>query len=131
MKRIFATIILLASLLSSAMAQKEVGGVVRFDSLVHDFGQITTADGPQAHVFTVTNISSEDMVIFAVMTTCGCTKVNWTREAIPAGKNGTISVTYANDEGPYPFDKTIKVYLSSLEKPVILHLKGAVKTKKK
>lgn len=35
-----------------------------------------------------------------------------------------------NDEGPYPFDKTLTVYMSGLKKPVVLRLRGVVHEKK-
>ena len=40
------------------------------------------------------------------------------------GKTGRISATYSNDEGPYPFDKSITVYMSEPKKPVILKMRG-------
>ena len=55
----------------------------------------------------------------------------WTRTDIAPGAKGTIDVTYTNDEGPYPFDKTLTVYLSDLDKPVILHVKGTAYKGKK
>lgn len=131
MKRILSIIVLLVISIFHANAQEEFGGIARFDSTVHDFGTLTQEDGVQSHVFTVTNIGSEDLVIYAVMTTCGCTKVDWTRETVAPGKTGTISVTYANEDGPYPFDKALKVYLSGIDKPVVLHLKGVVTNKRK
>lgn len=121
---------LLLACMFHASAQNDFGGIAAFDSTVHDFGTLTVNDGVQSHTFTVTNIGREDMVIYAVMTTCGCTKVDWTRETVPPGKSGKISVTYANEDGPYPFDKTLKVYISGIDKPVVLHLKGVV-TKKR
>ena len=126
-------IILTLSLLCAlpAAAQKDFGGIARFGSTVHDFGKIDTRDGAVSCTFEVTNISSAPMNIFAVITTCGCTSVKWTRTDIAPGEKGTIEVTYKNDEGPYPFDKTLTVYLSGIDKPVILHVKGvAYKSKK-
>lgn len=45
-------------------------------------------------------------------------------------ETGTISATYSNDEGPYPFDKTLTVYFSDVKKPVVLRLRGVVRAKK-
>ena len=82
--------------------------------------------------FEVTNIGSEPLNIFAVTSSCSCTSAKWTREDIAPGASGTINVTYTNDEGPYPFDKTLTVYISGYERPVILHVKGtSFKSKKK
>lgn len=123
MKRIS---IILAIVLSAlpAFAQKEFGGVVRFDRTVHDFGKVDIRDGAVSCSFTVTNISQETLNIQVVTTSCSCTRASWTRSDIAPGASGTIDVSYTNDEGPYPFDKALTVYLSGLKRPVILHIKG-------
>ena len=82
------------------------------------------SDGPLSCTFTMKNISEKPVVIYSVVTSCGCTDVKWTREPIMPGKTGTISSTYTNDEGPYPFDKTLTAYISGIGKPVILRLRG-------
>ena len=131
MKRLLLILILLSATLTAA-AQKDFGGVVSFDRTVHDFGKVDIRDGAVSCTFEVTNTGTDVLNIFAVVTTCGCTKAKWTREDIVPGAKGTIDVTYSNDEGPYPFDKTLTVYLSRPERPVILHIKGtAYKSRKK
>ena len=106
-----------------------LGGGSHFDKTVHDFGKIRLKDGPRSCTFTLINNGTEDVNILAVTTSCGCTSVKWTREAIKPGCRGKVDATFSNDEGPYPFDKTIAVYLSDSSKPVILHMKGTA-TKK-
>lgn len=106
-----------------------VGDKVEFDRTVHDFGDILTTDGPQTCSFKVKNISDEPIAIFEVVTSCGCTEAQWTREPLQPGKTGTISATYNNEDGAYPFDKTLTVYISGLSKPVLLRLRGVVHEK--
>lgn len=130
MKRCVTVIAALLLTAVWAAGQKDFGGVVRFDSLVYDFGKIDTRDGAVSHTFTVTNIGSEPLNIFTVTTTCSCTSSAWTRKSIAPGGSGTIEATFTNDEGPYAFDKTLNVYLSGLERPVVLHLKGTAFTGK-
>ncbi len=98
-----------------------------FDKTVHDFGQVSQSAGPLTCTFTLTNSSDEPLNIFAVVSSCGCTEVSWTRETIQPGGTGTVSATYSNDEGPTYFDKTLSVYTSAQKKAMILHLKGVVK----
>ena len=109
--------------------QSLVGGRAEFDKTVHDFGTFTEKDGPQTCVFTVTNKGEEPLTILSAISSCGCTGVKWTRTSIAPGESGTVEATYSNEDGPYPFDKTVTVYLSDIKKPVILHLRGNV-TKK-
>lgn len=113
---------LIALLLSLALSAP-----LNFDKTVHDFGQVSQNAGPLTCTFTVTNSSDEPLTIFAVVSSCGCTEVKWTRETIAAGGKGSVTATYSNDEGPTYFDKTLTVYTSAQKKPVILHLKGIVK----
>lgn len=124
--------ILLAALVTvlPAVAQERFGETVEFSSTIHDFGDIMLTDGPVGCDFTLKNISNKPIAIYNVISSCGCTDVNWTREPIPAGGTGKISATYSNDEGGYPFDKTLTAYVSGLKQPVILKLRGISHAKK-
>lgn len=108
----------------------EIDGVVKFDRTICDFGDVTVGQGALSCSFKVTNISDSPVVIYNVVSSCGCTDVKWTREPLRAGAAGTIDATYSNDEGPYPFDKTLTVYISGIRKPVILRLRGTAHAKK-
>ncbi|MCR5519919.1 MAG: DUF1573 domain-containing protein [Bacteroidales bacterium] len=104
-----------------------IGGRAEFDKTVHDFGTITQADGPQKCVFTITNKGDEPLTILSAISSCGCTNVRWTRSSLAKGEKGQVEATFTNEDGPFPFDKTITVYLSDIKKPVVLHLRGVVK----
>lgn len=104
-----------------------LAGQPKFDKTVHDFGVVGTNDGPLTCTFTVTNEGDEPLIIYAVVASCGCTDVDWTRAGIEKGKKGTITVTFANEDGPYPFDKSVTTYTSASDKPVILHIRGDVR----
>lgn len=114
---------------ASSVKAVQVDGKLEFDKTVHDFGDILTTSAPKSCSFKVKNISSEPIALLEVVTSCGCTEAQWTREPLQPGKTGTISATYKNEDGPYPFDKTLTVYASGLNKPVILRLRGVVHEK--
>lgn len=103
----------------------------QFDKTVHDFGNVLLSDGPLACSFTVKNVSSKPIAINNVTTSCGCTDVTWTREPLAPGKTGRISATFSNDQGPYPFDKTLTVSIAGVREQVVLRLRGTVHEKKK
>ncbi len=105
-------------------AQEKLSNGVVFDKTIHNFGDIILYNGPVTCTFTLTNKGDKPVVIYNVTTSCGCTDTEWTREPIRAGGKGKIKVTYSNDEGPYPFDKSVTVYLSDEKRPVILKLRG-------
>ena len=119
-----AGILMLFIISVSVSAQEKIGGIAEFDKTVHDFGDILLSDGKQKCTFKVKNIGSKPMLIHSVVTSCGCTDVKWTREPVMPGASGEISATYTNDEGPYPFDKGLTVYISGIGKPVVLRLRG-------
>ena len=109
--------------------------VIRFDKKVHDFGDVLIAEGPVTCLFTFTNIGTKPLVVHNVISSCGCTTPEWTREPVKPGATGTIQATFSNDQGPYPFDKALTVYVgvgsSSLDRPVVLRLRGVSHEQKK
>ena len=110
-------------------AQEKIGNGLEIDKMVHNFGDIMLDSGPVSCEFTITNKSGKPAVIYNVISSCGCTDVEWTKEPIKPGGTGKISVTYSNDEGPYPFDKSLTLYLSDVKKPIILKLRGISREK--
>jgi len=115
------------SLVAFAQGDKKVypeEKVVSFNYKSYDFGDILLSDGAVSCSFTYKNISSSPIQIFNIVSSCGCTKPTWTKGFVEPGKSGTIEVTFNNNQGPYPFDKTLTVYMSSLDKPVLLHVRG-------
>ena len=114
---------------AEAMDDGERFGDVVFDKVVHNFGDILTTDGPQTCTFTVTNEGEKPIAIYEVVSSCGCTNVTWTRNPIRQGQSGTITATFDNKDGAFPFDKTLTVYVSGIKKPVVLHLRGVVREK--
>lgn len=131
-------ILLLAAFLCGTVAVFAQSGktqpedkVVSFDSKTHDFGDVLLSDGPVSCKFVMTNISGSPIVIHNVVSSCGCTVPDYDHKPIEPGKSTTIDVTYANDQGPYPFNKTITVYVSGVNRPIVLKIKGQVHEKKK
>ncbi|MCQ2143159.1 MAG: DUF1573 domain-containing protein [Bacteroidales bacterium] len=112
------------SLCLCAAAQEKIGNGVEIDRTVYNFGDVYLSAGPLECSFTVKNTSSAPIAIYSVVSSCGCTNVDWTREPLQPGKTGKITATYSNDEGPYPFDKSLSVYISSLQKPLVLRIRG-------
>lgn len=106
------------------IAQEKISQSIEADRTIHNFGDIIHKSGPVSCTFTLKNIGDKPVVIYNVATTCGCTDVEWTREPIRPGQKGKITVTYSNDEGAYPFDKTLTVYTSDSKKPALLKIRG-------
>ena len=132
MKRLYILCFLAVLLFGQRLAaQEKIGENLEIDKTVHNFGDILLDSGPVSCSFTLTNKGSKPAVIYNVTSSCGCTDVKWTKEPLMPGKTGKISVTYSNDEGAYPFDKSLTVYVSDVKKPVILKVRGVSVAKKK
>ena len=132
MKRLdMALCMVLFFICTGLSAQEKITDGVEIDKFVHNFGDILLENGPVSCTFTIKNTGNKPVVIYNVTSTCGCTGVDWTKEPIRPGKTGTVSAIYSNDEGPYPFDKSLTMYISDLKKPVILKLRGVSMEKQK
>jgi hypothetical protein len=124
LRYIILSIIGVALILMPCGAREKIGTNLEIDKTVHNFGDIIHKSGPVSCTFTVTNSGSQPAVIYNVVSTCGCTDVEWTKAPIRPGQTGKISVTYSNDEGAYPFDKTLTTYISDSKKPILLKIRG-------
>lgn len=133
--RILTTFLLLTATLPTfaGIAQDETyfpeEKVISFESKSHDFGDILLSDGPVECSFAFRNEAPFPIQIFNVVSSCGCTKPSWTTGEIAPGGKGSIKVTFTNDQGPYPFDKTLTVYVSNVSRPVLLHVRGVAREK--
>lgn len=136
MKRIYLYIFAVAAMIfagaawTPAEAQVKVSANIEMDSDMHDFGDILLGSGPVSCSFTVRNVGKEPVAIYSVVTSCGCTDVEWTKSPIKPGESGKISASYSNNEAPLPFDKNLTAYFSDTKKPVILKLRGVCHEKK-
>ncbi|MBN2481285.1 MAG: DUF1573 domain-containing protein [Bacteroidales bacterium] len=101
------------------------GLAIRFEETEHDYGNIAEG-GDGTYEFIFQNIGSEPLLLNNVRSSCGCTVPEWSKEPIPAGETGIIKVSY-NTRITGSFSKSITVYTSADEKPVVLVIKGNVK----
>lgn len=124
MKRFYILLLFNCFGIAYLNAQERISNDLEIDKLIHNFGDVAIDEGPVSCEFKVKNTGKNPAVIYNVVTTCGCTKVDWTKEPIKPGESGKISVTFSNDEGPYPFDKNVTLYISGNQKPTILKLRG-------
>jgi hypothetical protein len=102
----------MAILLTSGMvyAQQKEAAITVVDSTMYDFGDISEADGPVSHTFTILNNGELPLVIQRVVASCGCTTPEWTKEPIAPGKTGEVKVTYDPKGRPNKFTKPVTIY---------------------
>jgi hypothetical protein len=128
---ISSAFIVIAFSISTISAQENKKISIEFNKTVHDFGDININSGAHSYSFIFRNISDQPVVIQTVISSCGCTTPEWTRNPVQPGEKGKINVTFLNDQGPYPFDKSLTVYVTGSSRPIILRIKGVVNQRPK
>jgi len=125
-KLFFAIVFVFPVLLVAAQQPQIV-----FSSLEHDFGAFKEADGIQTTNFEFTNKGSVPLVINAVTASCGCTSPKWTKEPVPPGEKGTISVSYDPRNRPGTFNKSVLVRSNASNSTTVLRITGKVEEREK
>ena len=75
------------------------------------------------HRFALTNTGSKVLVIQDIVTSCGCTKVEYGKEPVRPGGTLEVKVVYEADE-PGRFNKSITVYCNAKESSLQLTIRG-------
>jgi hypothetical protein len=99
--------------------------LIRWESKIHDFGTIEK-DQPVTQTFYFINDSESSMSIMKTKSSCGCTVSEHSQGDIPAGERGFVKAEY-NAAKSGVFSKTISVYTSVGDEPILLKIKGEVK----
>lgn len=76
--------------------------------------------------FVVSNTGKVPLVINDVITSCGCTTVEYSKEPVQTGKNLVLKARYRADHPEY-FNKTITVYCNAEGSPFQLQISGNAK----
>lgn len=84
-----------------------------------------TMEEEKSTSFTITNVGHQPLVIYDVVASCGCTKVDYDKKPVSPNKKTTIEVVYtAEKKGA--FDKTITVHCNAAKSPLKFKIKGNV-----
>ena len=87
-----------------------------------DFGSFPQSE-KQERKFTLTNTGQHVLVIYDVVTSCGCTKVNYSKEGIRPGGKVELTVIYEAEKAGY-FSKTVTPYCKADNSPLRLKVTG-------
>ena len=72
----------------------------------------------------LTNTGSNLLVIQDIITSCGCTKVEYSKEPVPPGGTLEVKVIYEAERAEH-FNKTVIVYCNVRNSPLRLTVKGS------
>lgn len=98
---------------------------VSLDVTSIDFGSFPQSD-KQERKFTLTNKGQHVLVIYDVITSCGCTKVEYSKEGIRPGEKAELIVIYEAEKAEH-FSKTVTVYCNADNSPLRLKITGDAK----
>lgn len=76
--------------------------------------------------FVLRNIGNVPLVIYEVVTSCGCTSVEYSKEPVQPGESVSLNVIYRAEHPEY-FSKTITVYCNIISSPLNLTVLGNAK----
>lgn len=123
--------IILISVFGIIAASLSAQPAMKLSSNEHNFGTFKEEAGSQSFDFIVTNTGNAPLVIQNIVTSCGCTQPEWTRQPIAAGGTGKITAKYDPVNRPGQFNKTLSVYTNSKPPVVVLVIKGEVVPRQK
>ena len=95
---------------------------VSMDVASIDFGSFPQLE-KQERKFTLTNTGQHVLVIYDVVTSCGCTKVNYSKEGIRPGEKAVQTVIYEAEKAEH-FSKTVTIYCNADNSPLRLKITG-------
>jgi len=98
--------------------------IVSWEKESYDFGNIEHSK-PVTVNFTFTNKGDEAILVSDVVTSCGCTASDYSKEPVMPGKSSSIKVTY-NAAATGAFTKNITVNFSDPVSKKLLMIKGVV-----
>ncbi|WP_291725830.1 DUF1573 domain-containing protein [Bernardetia sp.] len=89
-----------------------------------EFGKIQKGK-PVTASYEFVNTGKKPVMIQSAKGSCGCTGVEYSKEAIPAGQASSIKATF-NAAKVGAFNKTVTVMVAGDEKPIVLRFNGEV-----
>jgi hypothetical protein len=78
---------------------RELHAGIEFDEDFFDFGKITHGE-VISHIFTFKNIGNKPLIIYSVISGCGCTKTEASSEFVKPNQKATLEVVF-NSKGWY------------------------------
>lgn len=105
--------------------EKQVRTEVTANEMALDLGEFGWNERQEA-TFALKNAGKNLLVVEDIITSCGCTSVEYSKEPVPPGKSLDIKVIYKADH-PEHFSKTITVYCNAAASPLQFKVTGEAK----
>lgn len=109
----------------AAEQPQKTGAQMTFTTNSYDFGDIARKGGDVECTFEFVNDGTAPLVITRVVTSCSCTKAEYSKKPIPAGATSTIKIIYEpHKKEPGVFHKVIQIFTNTADKRKIVTVKG-------
>lgn len=128
MPAILAAVLLVLALPMWA-GDKKPHGVV--EKSTHDFGIVKEDGGPISTEFVIKNDGGGNLVVIDAKADCGCTRPEFPKAPIPAGKTDKVKVTYNPLGRPGSFEKVVTLRTNGTPSKIRLKIRGTVSPKGK
>ena len=104
-------------------------GVV--EKTTHDFGIVKEDGGPISTEFVLLNKGGGNLIVIDAKADCGCTRPEFPKASIGAGKSGKVKVTYNPLGRPGSFEKVVTLRTNGSPSKIRLKIRGTVSPKNK
>lgn len=108
------------------IAQVKESPQIKFESTIHDYGDIQELDGKVTTVFKFQNISNNPYIIRNISVGCGCTVPKYNKAPIMPGEKSEIHVVYDPENRPGDFYNSLFVVEGSGKYVNKITIKGHV-----
>ncbi|MBC7383606.1 MAG: DUF1573 domain-containing protein [Bacteroidia bacterium] len=101
-------------------------GLMLFDYLKYDFGNLNEKGGRVFHKFVFTNTGNAPIRILNVSTSCGCTSSEWLRTVVLPGQKGYVNAAFEPNGKQGAFDKKLTIETNGVPTYIDLTIRGMV-----
>lgn len=126
MKRYFLALLALLSANVLFAQRNQPASPLVFEESVWDFGRFEEAGGPVSHTFKFKNTATTPIVIERVVTSCGCTTPEYSRQPVRPGQESQITITYDPDGRPGRFSREVNIITGGGKNRNTITIKGVV-----
>ena len=104
----------------------DVSAQIKFFEISHDFGEIAEDGGKVEHIFRFRNTLKKPVVLLSAMSSCGCTKAEFSRKPVMPGDSAVIKIKYEPHKvEPGIFYKAVQIYSNESKQRVrVLTIQG-------
>ena len=127
----FTYLIIILMLFSVVTHAQEPQSMLKFQSMIHNFGHIKEDGGEQLCRFFAINEGNNSIEVTKIETSCGCTSAQYTKGDIAPNEKFEVTVRFNPFNRPGRIDKHIYIIVSDSEAPIRLTIEGFVQERER